>query len=134
LLSLLATSTANLQNRAERLAPQLAASPLVSSAVAKCCTASLRGLSLPGQELPSWCVEVKPASGNVEQLVQRLQAAAPCVVGRVVEDRLRLDLRSVFPRQDMQLAAAFGIAETPSEEELPTSEPIDPATTSTTDA
>ena len=109
LLTLIATSVENLQNRAERLAPQLAASGRVALAVAVADNISLRGTEMPGQQLPTWCVEITPKSGTVEQLAAALRAGTPAVIGRIVNDRLRIDLRSVFPRQDIQIAAAFGV-------------------------
>jgi hypothetical protein len=36
-----------------------------------------------------------------------LRTGAPAVVGRVREDRLLLDLRSVFPRQDAEMLSAL---------------------------
>jgi L-seryl-tRNA(Ser) seleniumtransferase len=58
---------------------------------------------------------VSPANLSVDQLAAQLRAATPPVVGRVHRDRLHLDLRSVFPRQDQELVAAvvsLGRAET----------------------
>lgn len=109
LLTLIATSVENLKNRAERLAPQLAAASRVASATAVADSISLRGAEVPGQTLPTWCVEVQPKSGNAEQLAAALRTATPSVLVRIVNDRVRIDLRSVLPRQDMQIATAFGV-------------------------
>jgi hypothetical protein len=40
-------------------------------------------------------------------LAAALRAGQPAVIGRVEGGRLMIDLRSVVPRQDMQIAAAF---------------------------
>jgi L-seryl-tRNA(Ser) seleniumtransferase len=43
---------------------------------------------------------------TVDRLAATLRAGTPPVVGRIQQDRLLLDLRSVFPRQDVDLVAA----------------------------
>jgi L-seryl-tRNA(Ser) seleniumtransferase len=53
-------------------------------------------------------VALKPADMSVDRLAARLRTGTPAVVGRVQQDRLLLDLRSVLPRQDVQLVAAVG--------------------------
>jgi L-seryl-tRNA(Ser) seleniumtransferase len=107
LLQLLATSVENLKNRAERLAPQIAAAAVVQQAEPIADTSYLGGGSLPTQQLPTWCVAIKPASSSsVDRLARSLRMAHPAVVGRVQRERLLLDLRSVVPRQDQQLVSA----------------------------
>jgi len=108
LLRLLTTSAENLKNRAERLAPQMAAlKTLVGSAEAISDVTYLGGGSIPTQQLPTWCVALRPASWPVDRLAAALRTGAPAVVGRVREDRLLLDLRSVFPRQDTEMLSAL---------------------------
>ena len=108
LLRLLTTSAENLKNRAERLAPQMAAlKTLVGSAEAISDVTYLGGGSIPTQQLPTWCVALRPASWPVDRLAAALRTGAPAVVGRVREDRLLLDLRSVFPRQDAEMLSAL---------------------------
>jgi L-seryl-tRNA(Ser) seleniumtransferase len=108
LLRLLTTSEENLKNRAERLAPQMAAiKSLISSAEAISDVTFLGGGSIPTQQLSTWCVALKPASWSVDRLAAALRAGVPAVVGRVHEGRLLLDLRSVFPRQDTELVSAL---------------------------
>ncbi|MGD0383096.1 MAG: hypothetical protein ABSA77_06205, partial [Thermoguttaceae bacterium] len=101
-------SAENLKNRAERLAPQMAAlKTLVSSAEAISDVTYLGGGSIPTQQLPTWCVALRPVSWPVDRLAAALRTGAPAVVGRVREDRLLLDLRSVFPRQDAEMLSAL---------------------------
>ena len=108
LLRLLTTSEENLKNRAQRLAPQIAAlKTLIASAEAISDVTYLGGGSIPTQQLPTWCVALKPAAWSVDRLAAALRTAAPAVVGRVREDRLLLDLRSVFPRQDTEMLSAL---------------------------
>ncbi|MGH7194764.1 MAG: hypothetical protein ACREJM_14690, partial [Candidatus Saccharimonadales bacterium] len=47
-----------------------------------------------------------PAEMSIDRLATRLRTGRPAVVGRVHENRLYLDLRTVFPRQDLDLVAA----------------------------
>ncbi len=108
LLQLLTASVENLQNRAERLAPQMAAlKTLVSSAEAISDVTYLGGGSIPTQQMPTWCVALRPASWPVDRLSAALRSGVPAVVGRVRDDRLLLDLRSVFPRQDTEMLSAL---------------------------
>jgi len=106
LLSLLSTSVANLQQRAQRLAPQLAACPAIKSAEAVESQGYLGGGSVPSQSLPGWAVALQPARGSVDDLAQALRTATPAVFGRIHKDRLLLDLRAVFPREDMRIVEA----------------------------
>jgi len=106
LLHLLGTSVENLRNRCGQLAPQLAASAAVAEAEAVEAVTYLGGGSIPNQQLPTWCVALKPAGMSVDELAAALRLGTPAVVGRVQNDRLLLDLRSVLPRQDMELVEA----------------------------
>jgi L-seryl-tRNA(Ser) seleniumtransferase len=119
LLSLLATPIENLRNRAERLAPQLAAVGIAGVRAMES-DARLLDAVLPGQKLSSYACEMTPVRGTAAQLAATLQSLTPSVHGRIEGERLLLDLRGVLPSQDLQLAAAFeslatATAPTPSE-------------------
>lgn len=114
LLQLLCTSVDNLKNRAERLAPQMAAAAAVASAQAEPTVACLRENAVPTQQLPSWAIALVPKQGTVSQLAASLRTASPCVVGRPQEGRLLLDLRGVLPRQDQDLVRAVELLPPPS--------------------
>jgi len=103
LVRMLATSLENLQQRAARLAPQLARSPLVASATVESCHSTLGGGSVPTQDIPSWAVVISPRDMTVDALAQRLRCADVPVVGRIADDRIWLDLRTVLPNQDVAL-------------------------------
>lgn len=114
LLQLLSAPVDNLRTRAERLAPQMAACTAIASADAIDDVTYLGGGAVPAQQLATCCVALTPAEMSVDRLAARLRCGHPSVVGRVREERLYLDLRSVFPRQDLDLLAAVrGLAETP---------------------
>lgn len=111
LLALLSTPLENLKNRAERLAPQLAATGVFSKAEPVADVAYLGGGSVPAQQIDTWCVALTPLTGTVDALADALRGGMPSVVGRIKAGRLLLDLRSVFPRQEAAiLMAAQGVA------------------------
>jgi len=106
LLSLLATPLENLRQRAERIAPQIAATGVATVEILPGQT-PIAGESLPHQILPTICLALTPCSGTVDQLATALRTGTPAVIGRIHDGRLYLDLRSVPPRDDLQLVAAF---------------------------
>jgi L-seryl-tRNA(Ser) seleniumtransferase len=106
LLHFLSTSVENLKGRAERLAPQMAACQAIAKAEAVPDTTYLGGGSVPTQQLSTWCVALLPREMSVDKLAARLRGGQPAVVGRIRDDRLYLDLRAVFPRQDIDLVSA----------------------------
>jgi L-seryl-tRNA(Ser) seleniumtransferase len=107
LLAFLSTPLENLRNRAERLAPQIAATRGVREATVVESITYLGGGSVPTQQIPTYCVSVAPAQGSVDQLAQRLRTSEPAVMGRIQHDRLLFDLRSVFASQDRLLVEAL---------------------------
>jgi L-seryl-tRNA(Ser) seleniumtransferase len=106
LLALLATPIENLRNRAERLAPQLAATGVATVAIVDD-AAYVGGGSLPNQEIKTVCLALVPVEGTVVALAQGLRSGIPAVMGRIQDGRLLLDLRSVPPRDDARLVAAL---------------------------
>jgi L-seryl-tRNA(Ser) seleniumtransferase len=112
LLSLLATGTENLKNRAERLAPQMAAARAIASAEPVEGETYLGGGSVPTQRLATWCIALTPAAGSIDELASRLRSGQQAVFPRVHQDRLLLDLRAVFPKQDITLVDAVRALDT----------------------
>jgi L-seryl-tRNA(Ser) seleniumtransferase len=105
-LSLLATPLENFRQRAERLAPQIAATGLATVEIVAA-TSYIAGHEVPGQLLPTIMLSLSPQQGTAEQLAEALRTGIPAVVGRVQNDRIILDLRSVMPRDDLSLVIAF---------------------------
>jgi L-seryl-tRNA(Ser) seleniumtransferase len=70
------------------------------------------GGSTPDQSLPSKIIRVSSLQYAAAKLEQRLRRAAlgPCVIARVEENRVILDLRTVFPEQELQLAESLAAA------------------------
>ncbi len=107
LFSLLSTSPENLKSRAERMASQFAAHPLVASAEVVSGQASLSGTELPGQQLPTWRIAVTPQTVTALELAAKLTRAAIPVATVTDSGRLYVDLRTVLPRQDLHLVDSF---------------------------
>lgn len=80
-------------------------------AAAVCATqATMGGGSLPGETLPSWAVALRAPGGlAIEALAQRLRLGSdgvPGLFGRIEQDRLLLDLRTILPESDCALRTA----------------------------
>jgi L-seryl-tRNA(Ser) seleniumtransferase len=93
----------NLRNRAERLAPQLATAEEVASAIPVETRSELAACLGPEGGFPSFGIRVTAKDGNVSALDSRLKAAKWPVFGRVEDNAIILDLRTVSPRQDRLL-------------------------------
>jgi L-seryl-tRNA(Ser) seleniumtransferase len=94
---MIAATPEALHARAERLAEAIG-SPHVTVVP---CTSAVGGGSLPGETLPSFALAL--GSPQPDALAQRLRTGTPPVVGRIVEDRLLLDVRTVLEDQDQAL-------------------------------
>ena len=62
------------------------------------------GGSAPGVELPTWLIALTRHGTSAADLEQRLRTGSPPVVARIEDDRVLLDLRTVLPDQDDELA------------------------------
>ena len=70
--------------------------------------ATVGGGSLPGETLPSFGLAL--AARSADRLLAALRAGDPAVVGRIEDGRVVLDLRTVDPASDDELAAALAAA------------------------
>jgi L-seryl-tRNA(Ser) seleniumtransferase len=70
--------------------------------------ATVGGGALPGETLPSVAVRIRDRSAA--RLAERLRRGDPCVIGRIEDDALLLDLRAVEPASDEPLASAVAAA------------------------
>ena len=124
LLSLLSTPLENLKGRAERIAPQIAATGAVAKAEPVLDASFLGGGSVPTQKIDTWCIALTPKDQSVDTLAAALRGATPSVFGRIKCERLLLDLRTVFPRQEQELLAAIKELAKQSAEALPSLVPV----------
>jgi L-seryl-tRNA(Ser) seleniumtransferase len=63
------------------------------------------GGSLPGTDIPSWAVAVSHPERSAAEIGRALRRGDLPVIGRIEDDRLLLDLRTVDPADDPRLAA-----------------------------
>jgi L-seryl-tRNA(Ser) seleniumtransferase len=63
------------------------------------------GGSTPEQSLPTWHIAI--SAPNLAEWERRLRAAEPPVITMIANDRLLLDLRTVFPEEEGRLLAAL---------------------------
>ena len=63
------------------------------------------GGSLPGEILPTWLVAIDAArfDGGATRFVASLRRGDPPVIGRIEEERVLLDPRTVLPDEDQPL-------------------------------
>jgi len=58
------------------------------------------GGSLPGERLPTTALVISPLKGGAAQLMRRLREHEPPVIGRIEQERVLLDPRTVLPGED----------------------------------
>ena len=73
---------------------------------------TIGGGSLPGETLPTRLLSLdgRAAGERVDELALRLRSVTPPVVGRIEDDRLLLDPRTVLPEEDAAVAEALRLA------------------------
>jgi len=104
-VAMLRATNDELRERARRLIAALAEAPAsVRIGEGK---AQLGGGALPRSVIPSVTLDVQPQGLAVSELASRLRKGTPPVIGYVSGGALKLDLRTVFPRQDEELASAL---------------------------
>ena len=97
---MIAAAPADLERRAAALAQHLAGEMVETRS-------TVGGGSLPEETQPSFAVALR---GRPQHLAPALRGAEPPVIGRVVDERLALDLRSILSEDDERLAVAVTAA------------------------
>ena len=105
-LRMLTTPITELRERCERLAGRLRELPGLKAVEVRDDVAYVGGGSLPDQALPTVVIALTAHAISEAEFAMRLRAGAPAVVGRVQDERLLLDLRTVFERQENELVEA----------------------------
>jgi L-seryl-tRNA(Ser) seleniumtransferase len=103
-LRMISQPAAELLARSERLVVRLGG--LKASVIEGCSV--IGGGSTPGQPLPSWLIAIDCA--DVVEAEKRCRLSDPPVVARIEDGRLLLDLRTVFPNEEEEMAAAIRVA------------------------
>jgi L-seryl-tRNA(Ser) seleniumtransferase len=98
-LRMLTAESASIAERADAVAAALATAGVECRVVQA--GGAVGGGTFPEVELPSWAVEISGAQPDV--LARALRDGDPPVVGRIVDDRVLLDLRTVLPGQEDDL-------------------------------
>jgi seryl-tRNA(Sec) selenium transferase len=65
------------------------------------------GGAAPSAVLPTRLIALSHANLSADELNTRLRASIPPIIARVEDGRVLLDLRTVFPEQDANLATAL---------------------------
>jgi L-seryl-tRNA(Ser) seleniumtransferase len=106
-LRMLTVSADALRQRADELVGRLGAQGIDVRTVQT--TGAVGGGTFPGVELASWAVELAAPDG-ADALAARLRGGDPPVMGRIVDGRVRLDVRTLLPGQDDELLGAISRA------------------------
>jgi L-seryl-tRNA(Ser) seleniumtransferase len=96
-LRMIRMSADEIRERAVKLAAGLPAEIIEGVSV-------IGGGSTPEQSLPTWLIAL---AGDAPVLERKLRAHDPPVIARIEDDRLLLDLRTVFPEEEADLRAAL---------------------------
>lgn len=67
------------------------------------------GGTSPEKKFPSRALAITHPRISADQIAARLRAGSPAVIGRIEQDRLLLDLRSIAPEEDGEIATALQI-------------------------
>ena len=101
--AMVAAANDALRARGEALAAPLRATGRDAHVVGT--TGFAGGGSLPMHGIASIGLAVKPLRGDANSYAARLRAARPPLIGRAVEDRVLLDLRTIPPERDADVSA-----------------------------
>jgi L-seryl-tRNA(Ser) seleniumtransferase len=108
-LAMLRAPLGELRRRAEALAARVGEAPAGVEVELAPCASTVGGGAMPTAELPSWSLALGPAGEadpGVAVLDARLRSAPVPVVGRIADDRLLLDLRTIRDDELDAVAAA----------------------------
>jgi L-seryl-tRNA(Ser) seleniumtransferase len=100
-----------LKRRAGELVRRLEVVPGLAVSLVECASQAGSG-SLPLREIPSWGARVRPLTGSVDDLAASLRSGDPAVIGRVREDAIVFDVRTLGDHElavvEERLAALAG--------------------------
>jgi L-seryl-tRNA(Ser) seleniumtransferase len=108
LLEMMRLPLEELRGRAGKAVAAVAGLPVVARVGES--KAQIGGGSLPGSAIPSVSLDLTPHNVELQAFAARLRLASPPVIGYLSAGRYRLDLRTVFPRQDAEMVQAIRAA------------------------
>ncbi len=104
-LRMMRLSKAEIGGRAEALGRQIAGAKLNVEIVDG--ESILGGGAAPSSVLPTRLLALTSDGLSVDELTAHLRGSDPAIIARVDEGRVLLDLRTVFPEQDSEIASAL---------------------------
>ena len=96
---MVSTSSAEIKRTARRWARRLQSAGVPVEVISG--QSTVGGGSLPGETLPTWLVAIQHPRPNT--LASRLRSSDPPIIGRIEDDQLLLDPRTVLPGQEKGL-------------------------------
>jgi L-seryl-tRNA(Ser) seleniumtransferase len=109
-LDMLRVTNDDLRVRAERIIAALAGLPLAARIGAG--RAQVGGGTLPRSVIPSLTLDLAHHTLEPQELAARLREQTIPVIGYIARGTLKLDLRTIFPRQDRDVVSAIRAAST----------------------
>lgn len=104
-LAMMRASSDELRSRAEKLIAALDGLPITARVGVG--HAQLGGGTLPRSVIASVTLELAHHTLKPQEIASRLREQTLPVVGYIARDKLKLDLRTIFPRQDAELIRAI---------------------------
>jgi L-seryl-tRNA(Ser) seleniumtransferase len=104
-LRLMRVSKEQIGRRAEKVAAQIRSQKLTAEIIDG--ESVIGGGAAPSTTLPTRLIAITSPETSADELAARLRASDPPVISRVEDDRVLLDLRTVFPAQDEPLVQAL---------------------------
>ena len=107
-LRMLGEPAISVRARARRVVRAIGAERAVkTNAEVIACTAEVGGGAMPLARIPSFAVALRAPRGRLEELARALRLAADPVLGRIENNRLLLDMRTVTSRETPRLIATL---------------------------
>ncbi len=103
-LRMLSVPATEIRRRCRNFARRLQAIPEIAAEISvRPEPSQVGGGALPLTELSSYAVSIAPEKISAEALAKHLRGGRPPVIGRIQENHLLLNLRTVFPEEEPQL-------------------------------
>ncbi len=104
-IRMMRASAEELESRAEAIREKIAGAQLTAEIVET--ESVIGGGAAPTATLPTRALAITSTTMSADEIAEQLRSSDPAIVARVEENRVLLDLRTVFPEQDEQVAHAL---------------------------
>lgn len=102
---MLSADEQTIQERAQNLKAQLLEAGYVADLAPG--SSVTGGGSAPGEEIPTWLLQIQAPRHSAASLEAALRLSSPPVLARIEHDKVIVDLRTVFPEEDSLLLTAL---------------------------